>query len=360
MASLSTDAKGNRVIQFVAADGKRRTLRLGKLPKKTAESVKLRVEDLNAAAIANVPPDRDTSMWLAGVGDDLHAKLASLGLTQLRASAVLDDFISGYIAMRTDVKPRTKLNLGACRTRLVEFFGKTKPLGAITPGDADRWLLWLKERYANGTIGRTVKRAKQLFRSAVRGGLIHRNPFDDVKPHSQVNESRKHFVSLDVTQKVIQACPDGEWRLIVALCRFARHSVPFGTSAVAMGGCELETRSDSHSIPEDGALRRRRRTSRSHLSRVASFPRRSIRPGHAGFDISHQPLSRRQLEPPHATSANHPSSRRALMAEAVPEPAGQPRNGTGRPISAARGVRLDRQLRACRSKALPSSDRLGL
>ena len=40
MASISKDKNGNRTIQFVAGDRKRRTIRLGKVTAKTAEGIK--------------------------------------------------------------------------------------------------------------------------------------------------------------------------------------------------------------------------------------------------------------------------------------------------------------------------------
>ena len=81
MASLSTDAKGNRSIQFTSpADRKRRTIRLGKVPKKLAESVRTKVEALVASLSAKVPPDAETAAWTAGVLDELAAKLAAVGL----------------------------------------------------------------------------------------------------------------------------------------------------------------------------------------------------------------------------------------------------------------------------------------
>jgi integrase len=125
-----------------------------------------------------------------------------------------------YIRCRTDIKPRTRINLEQCRTRLIAFRGTNRLLRSISPGDADNWLLWLKERYADGTTGRAVKRAKQFFRAAVRSKLIPSNPFEDVKPPSMVNESRKRFIDRPTIERVLQACPDAEWRLIVALCRF--------------------------------------------------------------------------------------------------------------------------------------------
>ena len=176
---------------------------------------------MNAAAISKCPLDGDTAAWVADIGDDLAAKLAAVGLIPERASALLADFIDAYIARRTDIKPQTQLNLEICGARLVEYFGRDRLLKSITAGEADAWLCWLRERYANGTAGRTVGRAKQFFRAAVRSRLIVSNPFGDVKQPSLVNDSRKHFVSIETTRRVLDACPDAEWRLIVALCRFA-------------------------------------------------------------------------------------------------------------------------------------------
>ena len=64
-------------------------------------------------------------------------------------------------------------------------------------------------------------RAKQLFRAALRKRLIAENPFGDMKGCTvQANKSREYFVSVLEAAKVLQACPDYEWRLIFALCRF--------------------------------------------------------------------------------------------------------------------------------------------
>ena len=53
MASISTDSGGKRRILFVDADGNRRQIRLGKVPMKTATSIKTRVETLLAAQLGN-------------------------------------------------------------------------------------------------------------------------------------------------------------------------------------------------------------------------------------------------------------------------------------------------------------------
>src|SRR5262245_14371548 len=145
MASITTGPNGRRTIQFVAADGKRKSVRLGKVSQRIAEVVKVKVEALNGAAITGLPIDGETAQWVAKLGDELAGKLAAVGLIARRASAVLGAFTREYVDRRTDIKPRTRINLLAARARLVEVFGADRPLGSITPGDADNWLLWLKE-----------------------------------------------------------------------------------------------------------------------------------------------------------------------------------------------------------------------
>ena len=47
-----------------------------------------------------------------------------------------------------------------------------------------------------------------------------------MKPPTQTNDTRKHFVTREATERVLAACPDAEWRLIVTLCRFGAFAAP--------------------------------------------------------------------------------------------------------------------------------------
>jgi hypothetical protein len=149
----------------------------------------------------------EIAVWLI-LYRDTRGGTARTGI-EARDNSTLADFTASYIRRRTDIKPRTRINLEQCRTRLMDFFGPNRSLLSIPPGDADNWLLWLKERYADGTPGRAIKRAKQFFRAAVRSRLIPSNPFDDVKPPSMVNESRKQFIDRPIIDRVLQACSNG-------------------------------------------------------------------------------------------------------------------------------------------------------
>ncbi|MCA9119324.1 MAG: site-specific integrase [Planctomycetaceae bacterium] len=87
----------------------------------------------------------------------------------------------------------------------------------------------MAKTYAEASISKYIKRARQVFKSAARKVLIETNPFVDVKGGSESNDSRKHFVSRDITEKVLEACPDAEWRLIVALARYGGVRTPSET-----------------------------------------------------------------------------------------------------------------------------------
>ncbi len=136
MASISNDSAGRRRILFQDKNGDRKSFRLGKVSRRLAEEIKTKVESINTAAIAGCSLDGETAAWLGKIGAGLHAKLAGVGLVPPREAsgkqARLGDFLESYIAGRSDVKPRTRINLNAARRRLVEFFGQDKALGEIT------------------------------------------------------------------------------------------------------------------------------------------------------------------------------------------------------------------------------------
>jgi len=222
MASLANDPGGKRRILFRDIDGKRQTIRLGKIPKQRANSIKQKVEDLVSARITGHAPTDETSRWLTNLDAKIADRLALLGLTSKRQSSTLAKFIDGYIENRGDVKSTTATVYGHTRRNLVEHFGADKPLRDITPGDADEWRLGLinGEELAENTVRRRSGIAKQFFTAAQRKGLVENNPFADLKAAVQANHKRFHFVSVEDSQKVLDACPDAEWRLLFALSRY--------------------------------------------------------------------------------------------------------------------------------------------
>ena len=221
MASISNDGNGRKRVLFIGADGKRRSIRLGKVPLRYAESVKVKVEDLVSASITGHAPADETSRWLAGLDSQLYDRLAQAGLAKRRQVTTLGAFTRSYIDGRVDIKPRTRINLERARRYLLGHFDSSRSLRDITAGDAEDFRLHLIGRgLSENTMRRAIGRARQFFGAAVKYRLIPCNPFEGIAASVKANPDRFYFVSREEAWKVIEACPDAQWRLIFALARF--------------------------------------------------------------------------------------------------------------------------------------------
>ncbi|MBR9802073.1 tyrosine-type recombinase/integrase [bacterium] len=61
---------------------------------------------------------------------------------------------------------------------------------------------------------------------AVKKQLIPNNPFADLKSAPKPNPERSYFITRHDTELILEACPDAEWRVIVALARYGGLRVP--------------------------------------------------------------------------------------------------------------------------------------
>jgi integrase len=232
MASIGSDSNGRKRILFVAGDGSRKTIRIGKATTRQAESFKLKVESLIGGTITGSVDD-EVSRWLAGLPDSLHDRLAAVGLVKPRnaSNAALGKFIDTFIASKPDAKPHTLLNMQQVRRWLVDFFGESHDLGSITAADAEDWRTFmLKGKLGENTIRRHVGRARQLFKAAIRRGTLRTaNPFEGMAATVRADKSRQFFVTQETATKLIDACPDAQWKLMIALSRYGGLRTPSET-----------------------------------------------------------------------------------------------------------------------------------
>ena len=232
MASISqSKTDGTFRLMFAGTDGKRKTLYLGAMPKKAADSVRAHVEEILSAALTGTALPRDTAAWVGSLGDELRSKLEKAGLVEAKvkkdATPTIAAHVRAYIARRTDARPSTLVNLHRAETMLVEFAGTEKRIDQFTKAEARNWLLWMKEKkYANATISRMFRRGAQFFKAAIEGEILTRNPLAGIKTPSQKNKERQHFIPQDVARKVIEAGTDASWRLVIALSRFGGLRIP--------------------------------------------------------------------------------------------------------------------------------------
>lgn len=111
MATLTTDEKdGSKRIQFRwNPRQKKKTIYLGKIPKKTAELILIRVEDLIVAKISHSPIPTETACWVGAIGDELRNKLFKHGLVDKITNSVavtLEELVEQFVKYQV-VKPAT-------------------------------------------------------------------------------------------------------------------------------------------------------------------------------------------------------------------------------------------------------------
>lgn len=139
----------------------------------------------------------------------------------------LAPFLDKYIAGRKDLAPASRVSMTQTRNRLVSFFGATRSLDKITPGDADDFSHWLHANLGDNTARRTLGRAKQFFRAAQRKRLISNDPLAELRGTSvRPNSTREFSVGRDLTDRIMEACHTNRWQLVLALARYGGLRVP--------------------------------------------------------------------------------------------------------------------------------------
>jgi integrase len=223
MASITNDPGGRKRILFHDQHGKRRPVRLGIATMKQAEALRVKIETIVQDLTLGRPHDDEVTRWLRDLNPTLRGKLERAGLVKGtgRAAVTLGAFLDEFFT-HLSVKQSTVTGYGHAKRCLLAYFGAGKFLRDIEPADGDRWRQFLKatEKLSEATISKRVVVARMVFKKALKWKLIAENPLADVKAGSQKNKARMYFVTEVEAQKVLEACPDAEWRLLFALSRY--------------------------------------------------------------------------------------------------------------------------------------------
>lgn len=240
MAAIEKDKKGWR-IRFLDRNGNRKTIRFSSENKSTVEKIRLHIEALVNNRQHNVGLERSTLEWLSGVGKLVRQKLVRAGLIDESRSIQLGQFLESYQQKRTDAKGSTHKKYQSVTAALTGHFGSEKDIRSITRGDADDFRAYL---YGKGLSENTVRRycgvAKQFFTAAVRRSLLEKNPFEDQVCSVRGNAEKFHFVSDADAKKILEKCPDIQWRVIFALCRWGGLRCPSEVLALEWSDVQWE------------------------------------------------------------------------------------------------------------------------
>lgn len=176
-----------------------------------------------------------TADWLATIGDDLHQRFAEQALCKPRAHRTLGEWVEQYLSTHCDkVGEYCQRNLERSRDYLLQFFDKDRPLRSITPSEAKAYRDWLADEkgLAQATVAQHIKKAKQFFLAAVKAEAIAKTPFAEVTAGTMANDERSVYVAAATIEKAIAMAPDAQWRLIIALARYAGLRTPSETLAL--------------------------------------------------------------------------------------------------------------------------------
>ena len=230
MASLSKENNGDSRLQYVAIDGRRKSICLGKQNDRNAGRLQDRVEALISALKTGTILEDHIQKWLITIADTpLAKKLERAGLIKKQLKLTLEAFIDEYLAFKEQkLKPSTLITLKQTRRRITKFLGTKINIADVTEADAEKYqvFLSLQEKLSDATVARDCKRCREIFDYAKKSRIIRDNPFATLKLPSQENKERMFTVTPEMATKVLDACPSLEWKLIFAMARYGGIRMP--------------------------------------------------------------------------------------------------------------------------------------
>lgn len=109
---------------------------------------------------------------------------------------------------------------------MTQYFGKNCLLTTITHEQALDYRIWMLNKrepktLSPSTVGREMGMARQFFKTAIKLGYVDSNPFEGISAVVRGNPERMHMITHEDGLRLINACPDNQWKLLIALARFA-------------------------------------------------------------------------------------------------------------------------------------------
>ena len=226
MATLTTDRRTGTVTGYIIQwqENKcRHTISLiGRTyRRKTAERFKEMVETLiyyrkNMTTI----PEKSVASWLATIPAALHTKLAAAGLLVVDEPKTCREVWDSFLKQRaTAVKPGSLNLYRRNREIFFETFPPNDSIEKITADDLLEWKSALLVRYAPTSVAGYIGVAKMVFDWAVDQDWLTKNPLKSIPAGSFRNRENDRIITMDEYGKLLDACPNQEWRTIIALAR---------------------------------------------------------------------------------------------------------------------------------------------
>lgn len=219
MSAIGKQKNGRYLIQLSSGENEQRPkIHLGKVTRKQAETARMHIENLIRGTDL-----QEAAEWLKNKPECLRKRLEKIGLFRRKNERrwTVSEWVTHYIDSRPDVKEATKRKWRDVEGKLNTFFKKDF-IEDVTVQHAKNFRIYLQTEadLSENSIRRHIGICRQFFNAAIEAEIIAKNPFRGQAVSVRANESRFFYVSMDVAQKVLKACPDAEWKLIFGLVRY--------------------------------------------------------------------------------------------------------------------------------------------
>jgi len=227
MATLTTDRRSGKIAGYNVQwyDGKKRhTIHLGsrRFSRKTAERLKEVVEILlyyrrNGTTI----PDKSTELWLQNAHDEIKTKLTKAGLIAVtkHEQKTCQYLWDAFLEHKTELKESSIVNYRACREHFFGTFVPAEPIEQITSARLLKWKAELLTRFSPASVALYVTLVKAVMNWAVGQEWLSKNPMLGIPIGSFVNRDKDKIITMAEYNQLLSACPNQEWRTIIALAR---------------------------------------------------------------------------------------------------------------------------------------------
>jgi integrase len=164
--------------------------------------------------------------WVSQVGKQFADRLRRCSLADAPAVTTLADFASDVFSRR-QLKPSTRAAYQTALQTLFAHFGPGCDLRAVDEAAAERYRDFLRQSgLREATVRRRCGVARDLWACAARQRLISQNPFAALPVTVRGSPDRAFLVPGGECLRLMEAAPDSQWRVLIALGRWGALRVP--------------------------------------------------------------------------------------------------------------------------------------
>jgi len=222
MATLRQRTNGIWEIQFRDLDGRRKTITLGRkyrerIARDLQNAVRVLVDRKNQG---DPKVHRPTQAWIEGTTPEIRKKLAKFDLWTPPVQYTLEMLWDRFINQKADKSKGTQKAYHSVKRRFFGYFDPQESIKTVTKDAILEWKnhLFETENYSEATIKGTLVHAKAAFAWAIAKEWITKNPFGKIDG-SYRNEENDRIITPEEYSRLLDACPNQEWRVIITLAR---------------------------------------------------------------------------------------------------------------------------------------------